>query len=1476
MVPHLETPPSEALAGDDVPTWPAVYSLFIASSFLLFSAVRGWQLRETSVKLKPASSSPVKLVTTIAFLAVQLSSFVKNSSAVFDIHVLSNAISSLAALVFCILSFIEHQRSPTPSTLLVLYILACLLGSGVELLILPPSFTVGSISLPITNICVELAVLVFECQKKDSAFLAPYQQLTLEERAGILERTFFLWINPILKRGYRLNLTDADLPRAGKELSSEGLRRKILRTWDQRAKPERTTTLPYVLLKCFKGPVAAAILPRLFLIVFRYSQPVLINISVRYIDNARKESGSTEEGRWLIVGALVVYVGLAVSKATYQHQLNRLEVMIRGALVSLVYQRSLHVKNADYEDGSAVTLMSTDVDNVQDVGQMFHETWAQVLEVIIGTSLLATQIGWMWPIPLIMIVFCTRVSRYVASNLNRKQRDWSVATQKRISMTVSMLASAKSIKMLGISKVIQTKVQSLRVHEMAMSKRLRWMMVVYNASANALGLFAPPFTIVVFAIVSRSRGHQRLDASTAFTTIALMTFISHPANMLMTIYPRAVACMANFERIQRYLLESSQEDNRADIKIITPEVGGSEFEEDTSSNALVGSKISVQYPSNTTPILQDINFQVKAGSFWIFSGRVGSGKTTLAGAILGEVPLSFGSLTLSTKRIGFCPQTPWLPSSSVRDIICEEGDHDPEWYKDVIHACGLEQDLDTFPHGDHTQIGSRGIKLSGGQRQRVALARAVYARCDILVLDEPFSALDGATENHVVQNLLGPTGMLRQNDITVILMTSNVQHYALADRIVILGDSRIQLEGAPDDVLHSSSQILKTILHDKEKANRQLDEPKTQQIPKSSSTDTAALNLTRRTGDLALYGYYLKSVGVLNFIGLLCFTSSYSFFFHFSQYWVKWWTESESDQTWFYVGGYLIFAFMAWTTTNGLMWSQIIKIAPHSGTVIHYSLLKSIIGAPLSFYSKSEIGTLLNRFSQDIQFVDKKLPPSLSGFVVQAFKITMQIILLLISQRRILVTLPFCVITVYFVQKIYLRTSRQLRFLELESRSAVYSSFLETVDGITTIRAFGWQNKFSSRNIIELDISQSPFYLLMCLQRWLNIVLDLLVTGIAVSVISVSVVFRGTMTGGQLGVALNMILLVNTTLLSLVALYTNLEISLGAIARLKETIQETPQESGPEEKGTIQGWPSAGAVNVQGLEVSYIPGKLALCDINLKIEAGQRLILCGRTGSGKSTFVLSLLRLLDPSSGSITVDGINISDIPRSTVRQKCFISVPQDPFLLADATLRFNVDPNEHYSDEEIVVALKKAQLWSQFSRTEQNGHQTSSTDPQPTAPNVSEILESTLSALPQLSTGQQQLLSLARAVLRAQPPALTIPYTDQISAPTQIKPILVLDEATSSLDEETEAMIYDIIQQEFTDKGHTVIAISHRLGALKKGWEKGRDVLVRIVDGRVEWVGDLGDVIDGEVEGEEGVGGKIREIEGAGGEDEGQSADE
>lgn len=187
----------------------------------------------------------------------------------------------------------------------------------------------------------------------------------------------------------------------------------------------------------------------------------------------------------------------------------------------------------------------------------------------------------------------------------------------------------------------------------------------------------------------------------------------------MTIWPRATASMANFERIQRYLLDSTRQDNRLDVKNSVLESPPPETQGDSSRYALVANKISVQYASSLQPILQDINFKVEGGSFWIISGRVGSGKTTLAQVLLGEITPSSGSITVSSRRIAWCSQVPWLPSLSIKEVICGDSDFDPSWYKAVVYACALEEDLDRLPHRDETLIGSRGVKLSGGQRQRV-------------------------------------------------------------------------------------------------------------------------------------------------------------------------------------------------------------------------------------------------------------------------------------------------------------------------------------------------------------------------------------------------------------------------------------------------------------------------------------------------------------------------------------------------------------------------------------------------------------------------------------------------------------------------------------------------------------------------------------------------------------------------------------
>jgi ABC-type multidrug transport system fused ATPase/permease subunit len=180
------------------------------------------------------------------------------------------------------------------------------------------------------------------------------------------------------------------------------------------------------------------------------------------------------------------------------------------------------------------------------------------------------------------------------------------------------------------------------------------------------------------------------------------------------------------------------------------------------------------------------------------------------------------------------------------------------------------------------------------------------------------------------------------------------------------------------------------------------------------------------------------------------------------------------------------------------------------------------------------------------------------------FKLIVQAVLLFGAQKLMALTLPVCMIAVYFIQRLYLRTSRQLRLLELESQSAVITSFLESIrsgialfedlqlmiekiGGITTIRAFAWESKVEHANIRSLDTSQQAAYTLFCLQQWLGLVLDLMIAGIATGVIFLAILVRGTTTAGQIGLALNIVLMANTSLLGLVTSWTNMEISLGAM-----------------------------------------------------------------------------------------------------------------------------------------------------------------------------------------------------------------------------------------------------------------------------------------------------------------------------------------
>ncbi|KAH7134057.1 P-loop containing nucleoside triphosphate hydrolase protein [Dactylonectria macrodidyma] len=1248
-----------------------------------------------------------------------------------------------------------------------------------------------------------------------------------EETSGVLSTTFFWWMNSILALGNSRILSVDDTPPLDTRINPKLVRSQFLIQWQERAKPDSQLSLLKVLVRHLRKPFLSVVFPRLFLVIFRCSQPIIIHETILFISQSGASTVSPCDGPWILLAAFTVYLGLPISSSLYQHRLNRLQIMMRGSLTTLIYNKALNMSSESTDAGKVITLMSTDIAGVMNAGTMFHETWGQFLELTIGLIILASQVRWVWPVPLILIFFSSRVSHYVAKNIRSRQKDWNMATQERMSALSSLLGSMKSLKLLGATENVVDYIRGLRQNEIHKSKNVRWMNVAYNASANALGIFTPVITMALFAIGATARG-SALDVATPFTTIAALTVVTHPANMIMTIVPRAVASFASLERIQEFLLSAQHQDQR-DLIMNPPASHG------TSVPPVAAQimNVTVKHTKTQAPILQNISIELPQASITICCGPVGSGKSILAKLLLGEIPPTDGKLMVTSGRIAFCDQKAWLPTGTIKDIICAFTDNiDERRYMDAIEACCLRTEIETFPEKHLTYIGNRGINLSGGQQQRVALARVLYSCCTTVVLDDPVTALDGTTEAMIINNLLGPNGWFRNSKTTVFFITNSAQYFHVADKILLLNGGQVKAQGNAADMQAGSTEISKFSFAHETSAEASDGSEVAHQHAKTCTNPDADGDLHRRTGDLALYGYYFRSAGIFNTLCLVFCTASYSVFITFPHYWIKWWTEDSADRSSYYMAGYVLFASIAWATTSAQMWSTYILLAPRSGDKLHQRLLTTIFRAPLSFFLTTDTGVTLNRFGQDISLVDKDLPEAFSTLCTQIFKMAVQILLLLKVQPLLLIPFLICTIAIYLVQKYYLRTSRQLRVLDLESQSALYSSFLQTAEGLITIRSFKWQSEIDRNTMEILEYSLRPLYTLLCLQRWLSLVLGLIVGTIAVGLIGIAVARVDSTTGGDMGVALNVILVTNTTLVRLVESWTSMEISLGAIARLKSTELSTPQEDQPWEKDIPDpAWPTHGEIKIRGLKAGYSLDKPVLRSVDLDIPSGQKLAICGRTGSGKSTFLLAMLRLVE-SSGSIEVDGESISRIPRSIVRKRCFITVPQDPFIIPEATLRFNLGASDSVPDDALENALGKVGIWDHLSSGSSH--------------HIESPLYQRLSMLPALSVGQSQLLSIARAIIQKKSLTSSIRFTDDPN--TLPRPILILDEATSSLDSATESLIHDVLDKEFVKEGHTVIIVAHRLSALTGRMRSHGDAVALLQDGSLTTLNGLEDIMEGE----------------------------
>ncbi|KAH8194638.1 hypothetical protein TruAng_011196 [Truncatella angustata] len=1390
-------------------TGPFALRLMPSAVLLLLFPIRAFQLHRANLKVLPNYIGAIKAVLTVAIAAVELASTVlclTSSACPSGISIAANVITLVAALAVCHLSFNEHGRSVKPSTILMLYLLASVICEGTLLGLSDLGlWATGTTLVPVLSFSLKLIFLIIESINKRSYLREPYKELPVEQTVSDLNRAFLFWINDLILLGNSKLLKYSDIPGLHEALKSKGIRARIENVWDKTTKPDNQEgsegggVLLWALFRFFRRALVLNAIPRLLVIAFRYSQPIFINRTIRYVTQSTRE---IEE-----VNATGYYLVLAA-----------IRVQCRGALVGLIHARCLTMRDGIYDDAAAVTHMSSDTDNVENLPWLCQEAWAQMIEFLIGVCMLWNEIGWWCLAPLLIISLSSLVARWVAGKVAKYVGDWQKARQSRISLTGSMIDYIKNIKMMGMTDTITTRIEESRKFDIAKGMNVRWIIVYFNLAGNSIGIFAPAVTLIGYALDIYIHGKESLDPTTAFTTIAIISLVSVPANMLLALPTQFAQVYGCATRIQKYLLEPSQDDRRILLEPSSSKIGSDLNNKYTSEERVNGSQISDQTPaviledvvlrpaSGADVCLDGINAQLTKGSLNVVVGAVGTGKTTLVRAILGDVAPDSGSIYVSTKRIGYCAQKPWLVNASIKTMITGGTEIDEEWYKTVIHACCLELDIQELGGGDSEAVGSRGAVLSGGQRQRVALARAVYSRPEIIILDDVLSALDVRTEAQVATRLLGPNGIFRSLGTTVILMTHATQHLSSADLIIVLADSKIVEQGTYKDVQLSTAYVSK--LQVKESTSQSILNEKPSTVPGTiRPSKDEQLDHSRRMGDLSVYLYYLRCAGLPVLLVFLVSNLTFGATIATTPSILRAWSESGSQYMWFYIGMYTLSSLLAFVATGTMISSTFILIAPRGSKILHHRLLKTIMSAPLSYFTTTDTGVTLNR---------SRLHRSASAYTPDDHLLALiaQLVLLLLTQAYVAVATPFLFVVLYFLQKLYLYTSRQIRLLDIELRAEVVSNFLETLEGISHIRAFGWQSQFIEQNTKKLDISQSPNYIMHAVQQWLTLVLDILVAGLAVLVIGLATASRVSTTGGQIGIALNVILTVSGTLKGLLESWTQLETAMGAVHRIKE-LEETllPESNERENSEAPPEWPNNGAIEFQDVVAAYNPETTALKGISVKISPGQKVGICGRTGSGKSTLLLSLLRLVELKSGSITIDGLDLSTLPREKIRSS-LVAIPQDTFVLND-TIRHNIDPSGTVSDDDIIAALEKVQLWNVIkSRATNNGSKVgnSSAAASGTAtPDIEETvngtstpskekfdpLDASLKGSP-LSHGQFQLFSLARALL----------LKDRSR-------ILILDEATSNVDSKTDELMQRIIREEFAK--HTILTVAHRLDTIR-----------------------------------------------------------